>query len=69
MKKFFKLLLINFAKAIMAVTILAIYAIPMNYVATSNFDADKIGLFLFAWLVIWIVLLITVFQCIKNKKE
>lgn len=45
MKKFFKLLLINFAKAIMTVTILAIYAIPMHYVATSNFDADKIGLF------------------------
>lgn len=69
MKKFFKLLLINFGKAIIIVSIIAIYAIPMHYVATSNSDADKIGLFLFTWVVIWIVLAITIFQCIKNKND
>lgn len=67
MKKFFKLLLINFAKALMIVIFIAIYAVPMHYVATSGFDSDKIGLFLFVWIVIWIVLIITIYQYLKNK--
>lgn len=69
MKEFFRLLLANFVKAIIIISVIAIYVVPMYYIVTSGINPYKIGLFLFIWLVIWIVLLITVLQCIKTKNE
>lgn len=69
MKEFFKLLLANFVKAIIIISVIAIYVVPMYYIVTSGINPYKIGLFLFIWFVIWVVLSITVFQCTKNKNE
>lgn len=69
MRKFFKMLLINFIKAIIMLIILSIYAVPMFYVVKSNWSTSEIGLFLLSWVITWIVILITAFQYFWKKND
>lgn len=70
MKEFFRLLLTNFIKAIIIITVAACYFVPLIYVIVISDMRDyKKVIFAFVWFVAWAILSITAVQYLRKNEQ